>query len=297
MRIMVARNRKYVGSEEIETYSGSIVRVLRELGHEVVDIPKNLNQNYDGVDLLLDIDCGRNAKGDLIWQAQDKKLPVQSAVMFIDSHGYPTLHHRLARNYDHVFFAVYDRRDLFAGHKSAHWCPNFSDLKWFNSLDLPMVEPSGVDFGFFGSKGGLDRADSMIKIANDHNWKAVARQVCPSNKVQWPATAAAMGRCKNLFNRGQKHDSPNLRVMESMLIGRPLISDKDPRSGMDKLFTPWEHYIPYEYFAPHEGLDFAMHYVMDSPELAAEIARKAYDEVRSKHLVENRIEQILEVVK
>jgi hypothetical protein len=295
MRIMVTRNWHMHGSDPVETYSSSVVRVLREKGHEVVDIPKG-PANYDGIDLILDVDCGRNAKGELIWQAQDGPLPVPSAVMLIDSHGYPSLHKRLAPNYDHVFFAVWDKRGLFTKHPSAHWCPNFTDLKWFNGAEYPEPEDGyPTDFGFFGSKGGLSRAEKMTEIAAKNNWTAEARQINVGAKHRWPQTAEAMANCRNLFNCQQKHDGPNLRVMESMLMNRPLIADVDPRSGMTKLFTPGEHFVPYHAYS-NEGLEEGMRWMMDNRETAKEIASSAYIEVREKHLVENRIDQMLEVV-
>lgn len=297
MRILLARNWFTYEDRKVDTYSGSMVRVLREKGHEVVEVPKGVKPNYDSIDLLIDVDSGRNLKGELIWMAGQEpgeKPPVKSAVMFIDSHGYPSLHKRLARNYDHVFFAVWDKRDLFAKHSSAHWCPNFSDLKWFNSMDY--LEPDGGErfhFAFYGSKGGLERAKPLLEIADRNHWRADVRQVCPGGKHAWPSTAKAMARCDFLFNRSQKHDGPNLRVMESMAMNRPLIADVDPRSGMEKLFTPWEHFIPYQ--LDYSDLEDAMKWVIDHPEEAKSIAQRAYLEVKEHHLVGNRIDQIMEV--
>jgi len=294
MRIMVARNHFSIKGEPVETYATSVVRVLREKGHEVVDVPKSITQNYDGIDLCLDLDSGRNLKGELIWQAEDGPLPCKSAVMLIDTHGYPTDHKRLAPAYDHVFFAVWSKRDLFVNHPSAHWCPNFSDLKWFDGDDYEMI-PQPTDFGFFGSKGGLSRADPMQVIANRRGWTTDVRQVSAGGKHRWPHTAVAMSNCRALFNHQQKHDGPNLRVMESMAMNRPLVCDNDPLSGMDKLFEPWTHYVPYESYSC-AGLETAMEFCMDNPEIAAKIARQGYEEVKEAHLVENRVDQILEAV-
>lgn len=293
MKIMVARNWNTYQGRQVETYSSSMVRVLKNKGHDIIDVQKNPNMDYSGVDYLLDIDCGRNTKGQLIWQAQEGKLPVKSAVLFIDTHGYPTLHKRLAPNYDHVFFAVWDKRDLFTSHPSAHWCPNFTDLAWFNGINYDEPEDY-IHFGFFGSKCGLNRAEPLIEIAQKHNWTTDVRQIVVGHKHRWPATAEAMSRCWNLFNHGQKHDGPNLRVMESMLMLKPLICDQDSRSGLDKLFEPWVHYIPYQY--DYSGLEEAMKFTMKNMSESCQIAANAYEEVRKNHLVENRINQILEVI-
>jgi len=294
MKIMVTRRWIYYKNKPVETYSSSMIRVLREMGHKVVDLPKNPYCEYNDIDLLIDIDCGRDENGKLVWQGELGKIPIPSAVMFIDSHGYPDIHRRMAKNYDHIFFAVWDKRDLFTDHTSAHWCPNFTDDKWFDATKYTPVVPI-YDFGFFGSKGGLSRAEPMIKIASKMGYTATARQIAIGSKHRWPATAEAMNECEHLFNHGQKHDGPNLRVMESMLMHRPLITDSDPRSGMDKLFEAYTHYIPYEAYS-YRGLEEAMKWVFDHPDEAANIADNAYRLVKEKHLVKNRLEQILEVV-
>lgn len=120
------------------------------------------------------------------------------------------------------------------------------------------------------------------------------RQIGVPWKHRWPRTQEAMANCRALFNHGQKHDGPNLRVMESMAMGRPLITDVDPRSGMDKLFEDGIHYIGYDAYT-YEGLEKAMNLTVGFPEQSQRIAEAGYTEVQEKHLVGNRIEQILEV--
>lgn len=301
MRILALHRTDMYMAEVVPNYSGSMVRALRELGHEVVSAPKtqDRNRNFEGIDLVIDIDCGRNAAGDLLWIARDGPLPVPSAVVFIDSHGHPSDHRRVAKNYDHVFFAVWDKRDLFGKHPSAHWCPNFTDLRWFDRNLAGAIVPGNErkDFGMFGSKGGLTRADPMAEICNRNGWKCDIRQIGASNKHAWPSTLHSMTNCKFLFNRAQKHDGPNLRVFESMAAGRPLICDFDPRSGMEKLFAAGGHYLPYEYFDPWSGMETAMKWCMDNQTEANLIAEAAYQEVKKNHLVANRVKQIIEVVR
>lgn len=297
MKIMVAHRTQHYKGKPTETYARSMVRTLRKLGHEVIEAPKGrlkVDEAYKSMDLLLDVDSGRDEQGKLLWHAETERVPCKSALYLIDSHGYPSLHKRIARNYDNIFFAVWDKRDLFAKHPSAHWCPNFTDLKWFNGINYPLTGYEN-DFGFFGSKGGLDRADPMIEIAKANKWTYSVREVVRGGKHRWPATAEAMAACEFLFNRGQKHDSPNLRVIESMAMNRPLITDFDPRSGMNKLFESGTHYLGYEYFS-YKGLEEAMRWCVDNPHKSKEMARRAYAEVKANHLVGNRIDQILEVV-
>jgi len=302
MKILVAHNGKMFDSQPIETYARSMIRVLRERGHEVIESPKHppvARAVYKEVDLLLDIDCGRDDKGQLRWHGEKDKPDCPSAVYLIDSHGYPEMHQKLARKYDHVFFAVWSKRDLFAAHKSAHWSPNFTDDKWF---DRELFQGSRLhyDFGFFGSKGGLDRANPMKEVAEKYGWAVRIDQIRRPEKHRWPYTGQAMYECNYLFNHGQKHDGPNLRVMESMLVGRTLINNSDSRDGMNKLFEPYIHYVPFGEFKEGtyrcDDLRDAMLFCKNNPLSARLIAGHAYNEVKAKHLVGNRIDQILEIV-
>lgn len=297
MRIMVAHRAEHYQGDKVQTYSHSMVRALRDLGHDVMEVPKGRLKNedaYNRVDLLLDIECGRDSEGSLGWHCEAKKVPCKSVVYFIDSHGHPTNHKRASVNYDHVFFAVWAKRDLFAKHPSAHWCPNFTDIRWFDGEKYEDIKPK-YDFGFFGSKGGLERARPLKDLCKLHGWERHVGQICPGGKHQWPATPVAMAGCRFLFNHQQKHDGPNLRVMESMAMKRPLICDRDPISGLDKLFQANVHYIPYESYT-YLGLEDAMKWCMENPKKAQTIAEVAYQRVKKSHLVEHRIQQIMEVV-
>jgi hypothetical protein len=235
MKIMVAYRSIYHKNEPVHTYARSMVHELRSRGIDVIEVPKNrlkAPEAYHDMDLFLDIDSGRDTDGNLVWHGQEEPVPCPSVVYLIDSHGYPSMHRRIAKNYDHVFFAVWDKRDLFAKHPSAHWSPNFTDLKWFNGANYPDSSVSSFDFGFIGSKGGLGRSAPMSDIARRRGWTSLVREVARGEKQRWPATAETMAACKVLFNHGQKHDGPNLRVMESMAMNRPLVCDVDARSGL-----------------------------------------------------------------
>lgn len=305
MRILLGLRRDVCRGEVVQTYSQSFKRELESLGHQVTevgpgtkylslnDIPFNLGH----FDALIDLECGRAQDGTFSYQipsfrGNSNDLP-PSAIWFIDSHGNPTLHKRTAPFYKHVFYAVWAKSDLFYDHPSAHWCPNATDLKWFNPAPVNNSDIAGIDFGFFGSKKGLARAEPMKKICEKRGWSYNIRQINGVYKHRWPYTAEAMKHCRFLFNHSQKHDSPNLRVLESMAVGRPLICDYDPKSGMDKLFLRGYHYIPYD-TGTYKDLEAAMDYCMNG--FAEETSHKALNEVTQNHLICHRVNQILEVL-
>ena len=283
----------------VKTYSHSTHQALLDLGHSVTPMGEGhgiegfqhlLPPALDKYDLFLDVDSGRNNDGELAFQTE--KAPLPSAVRYIDTHGHPSLHKRLAKNYDHVFFAVWDKRDIFTHHPSVHWCPNASDAKYFYKDILPEVHDSRpFDIGFFGTKGGIDRADVLGPMGERNKWKVDVREI-GKNGGRWPKTAEAMAHCKVLFNHGQKHDGPNQRVIESMLMERPLVNNRDPRDGMSELFTEGEHYLGYD---SDSELANNIQWCLREPSLALSMARRAYTLAVAKHQVKHRVEQIMEV--
>jgi len=296
-----------VKGRPIETYARSWHFYFKKAGHTVLPVGEghpfkdidDLGEIWKGFDLWLDIDNGRNKNGDLRFQYADQtrkeKVNLPSAVRFVDTHGYPSLHHRAAKKYDHVFFAVWDKRDCFEGHKSVYWCPNASDERWFYPIISPLTNKFSV--GFFGTRGGIDRADELKEICEARRIECDVREVGRVGKQRWPETCKAMNDCRVLFNRGQKHDGPNQRVIESMLCGKPLITDRDPRDGMSKLFVENEHYLGYTTKADLGiALDYALSEAGGENTLALDMARRASALVRKKHLVQHRVEQVLEVV-
>lgn len=300
MKILLGYRLDWRADKPVECYSRSVEKALRDLGHEVMCIGEGHSVesvgdvDWKSWDLFLEIDNGRGPNGTLGFQRPNNKLTIPSAVWFIDSHGQPTLHKRIAYHYDYVFFAVWRKRDLFARHKAAHWCPNATDLQWFGWHRFPGIQAK-TEFGFFGSKGGLDRADPLVDICKKRGWSYDVRQVAKTHRHKWPHTGEAMAACKNLFNHGQKHDGPNQRVMESMAMGRPLLTDLDEEDGMSMIFEDGTHFIGYK--ADYSDLEEKMEWVINNPWEAKQIAHNAYAEVMTKHKVSNRVKLMLGTMK
>lgn len=288
----------------IETYARSFHYYLKQAGHTVLPVGEGhpfsdidvIGDIWRSWDLWLDIEQGRNSKGDLRFQYADQtrkdKVVLPSAVRFVDTHGHPTLHHRAGKKYDHVFFAVWDQRDRFAGYPSAHWCPNASDERFFGKQE---VLKHDYTIGFFGSKDGLDRADDLKRVCEPRRINYDIREIGRAGKHRWPETSRAMNQCKVLFNKAQKHDI-NQRIFESMLVGRPLLTDRDERCGLDKLFTEYEHYLGYANEVELGlQLDWCLSEMDNDNTLALDMAERAYNLVKEKHLVQHRVAQIMEI--
>ena len=296
MKIAFAANKWEHKGEKVWTYADCMVSDLESReGIEVTEVGKDrlTPEEYAKFDLLIDVDSGRDTKGEYKWHLAEP-VNIPSVLYLVDSHGHPDLHQSLSIHADHVFFAVWAKRELFNGHSSEYWTPNFTDKHWFNP-GYKKLSPQ-FDVGFFGSKHGLDRTKPLEALCKIDGWSSDIRQVNKKGKPQWPHTAEAMGNCKVLFNHGQKHDDPNLRVIESMALNIPLITPNDPRSGIGYVFEPWQDFIPYEAYS-YDGLQERLRFALDTHiEAAAEIATNAYNKVMDEHLTEHRINHILEVV-
>lgn len=299
MKIALSYRQDLHWGEPVPCYARSYHNAFEAMGHEVYNIYHMENPDTSMFDLYLELDNGRDQTGNLGFARHLRRGKTRTAVLFVDSHGQAEIHKLLAPKYDHVFFSVWDKREIFAGHTSATFCANATDSTYFN-VDLVRDIDVEFDFGFFGSKTGLDRANEMIEICKVNGWTYDVRQVSGKFKVRWPATAQAMGRCYAGFNRGQKHDL-NLRVFETMACGIPLICDYDPRNGMDQLFADWPDYtewrerLCYEAYT-FKGLEKAMLFAKNEKAHCNALALSASNYIAENHTIKNRAKQMLEVI-
>ncbi|MDY6957696.1 MAG: glycosyltransferase [Halobacteriota archaeon] len=297
MRIVLCYKIDVRAGHFVECYASSAARELRELGNDVTECGEGhtitaLDQlECKDYDLLIEIENGRNSKGELNFQQHEHQWNIPSVVYLIDSHGHPDLHKRISSSYSYVFFAVWARRDLFVGHPHAYWLPSATDLKWFDWHNFADVGCK-YDFGFFGSKGGLHRAKPLIDICVKNGWTFDVRQVTKARRPKWPQCGEAMAACYFLFNHSQKHDI-NQRVFESLAMCRPLLNDFDSESGIDKLFQPWKHFIPYESYT-YRDLEERCKWIFNNSHESQKIAEQGYEEIVKQHTVKHRMQSIME---
>jgi len=287
-------------SSAVECYPRSFQRVLESKGHNVVTAGEGHgfttleNLKEKDFDLLIEIENGRNASGELVFQQSNYRWSIPSVVWLIDSHGHPNLHKFVSSAYTYVFFAVWIQRDLFKEHKNAFWLPNSTDLQFFDR-SLFTNSQLQYDFGFHGSRMGLARADKLVQICQKRNWNYDVREVTKPRKQKWPAMGNAMSCCSNLYNWGSHRDGPNQRVFESMAVGRPLLSDLAPDDGMHKLFEDGKHFIGYQ--RDWSDLEEKMEWCIQNPAKTITIAENGYNEVATTHTIQHRVDNIFETIK
>lgn len=299
MNIVLCYRMDIRNGQKVECYPKSFQRVLEAKGHNIVTVGEghsfttleNLKQK--DYDLLIEIENGRNANGELVFQQSNYKWSIPSAVWLIDSHGHPNLHKFVSSAYTYVFFAVWIQRDLFKDHPKAFWLPNSTDLKWFGRDNFVDIEPQ-YDFVFVGSKLGLARADKLVQVCKKRNWSCFVGEVTKPGRQKWPSCGKKMAEGLNLYNFGQKNDSPNLRVLESMAVGKPLLTDLSLIDGMSKLFEDGKHFFGYK--RDWSNLEEIMEYVLQNPQKAKSIADRAYFEIKENHLIQNRVDTILNII-
>ena len=300
MRILLGHRRDVWRERVVQNYSECLKTEFQRMGVEVISIGENqeiqtLEQAPSQADLILEVETGRNSDGSFNYLVPKRSShrSVPTAVWFIDSHGHPSMHRNLAPYYDHVFFAVYSKRDLFVNCKSSNWLPNATDFHWFNR-DLSDVQEPTIQFGFFGSKGGLHRAEPLKKVCEKNGYSYDIRQVSKPYRHKWPHTGEEMSKCQFLFNWGQKLDGPNQRVFESMAVGRLLLNDRDARrrDGTEMLFEEGKHYLGYDRYT-FADLEEKMQWALNNPKEVGTIVENAYKRVAKLHTIQHRAQEIL----
>lgn len=299
MNIVLAFRQDVRNGVPVECYPRSFYRVLKEKGHKVTSCGEGHQISFLGeldqkkFDVVIEIENGRNSEGKLVFQQSEANWIIPSLLLAVDPHGSPGVHQYVSVCYTHILFSPWVKRDLYTRHPSAHWCPNSTDLKWFDRSLFKSITPQ-FDFVFHGSKLGLPRANKLVEICEKRKWTYSVKQISKSGKQKWPAFGQSLALGNIGYNFGQKCDSPNLRVMETMATGIPLLNDLTPLDGMGKLFVEGKHFIGYQ--RDWSDLEEKMEWMIMNTSKCKEIAETAYLEVKEKHTIENRVNQILEVL-
>lgn len=299
MRIALAFKQDIRKDVPVECYARSFLRVLQEKGHTVTTVGEGHNVPFLGelsqkdFDLLIEIENGRNRKGELLFQQSKANWIIPSVLWAIDPHGQPGIHQHVAPYYKYVFYAPWIKRDLYTDHQNAYWLPNCTDLKWFNRSSFGHIKPQ-FDFGFHSSRLGLARASKLIEICKKHGWSYDVREVTKAGRQRWPSYSEALRGCFNGYNFSQRQDFPNQRVFETMAMGVPLLCDISSL-GDQSIFVPSEDFVGYS--RDLSDLEGKMCWMMENKKQTEVIAERAYLKVKQGHLIEHRVDEMLSKIK
>jgi hypothetical protein len=275
-------------------------RVLRRLGHEVVEVNVGSSASDWGVP-------GRNVSGfapevsiqelvslvgsaDLYLYIEPLGLiprglesaPLPTACIICDTHRNLRDRRVLARLFDKVFLYQKNYVHAFDEHPvgAVHWFPYACDLETFRDLGLPR----DFDVGFIGQLFGpgserrrlLDRLREKYRVNEQRNYlQAEISEVYSRSKIVLNLPVG---------------DDLNFRFFEALSCGAMLLTRR-MANGQELLFREGEHYASFD--GEEELLDKVKYYLSHEEE-RQRIASQGAAEVKSKHTLELRVGQLLE---
>jgi spore maturation protein CgeB len=180
---------------------------------------------------------------------------------------------------DYVFITQKYYQSLYP-EKKTHWLPLAADPEKHR---LYPEEPIMYDVGFLGNDTYPRRKDLLDKIGA--KYKLLRSTSKPGEEY-----SRMLSRCKILFNCSMENDI-NMRVFESISIGRLLLTDKVPHQ--DELLKDGEHYVS---FNEWEDLDQKISYYLSHEKEREDIAKTGAEYVHAVHTYKERLETILEVM-
>jgi len=177
---------------------------------------------------------------------------------------------------DHVFVTQKHFLDLYPKEKTS-WLPLAADPEKHRLFE---EEPLEYDVGFLGNDTYPRRRELLDKIGE--NFKLLRSTSAPGEEY-----SRKLSRCKILFNCSMDNDL-NMRVFESISIGRLLLTDKV--DGIDDLLTDGEHYVSYYDW---EDLEKQISHYLNPESSREKIAKAGAEWIRAQHTYQHRLETIL----
>jgi GT2 family glycosyltransferase/tetratricopeptide (TPR) repeat protein/2-polyprenyl-3-methyl-5-hydroxy-6-metoxy-1,4-benzoquinol methylase len=255
-----------------DTTGGYCLRALRELADVTHLRPGTVDATALAGDFLLRVD------DDL-----DFALPAGSppaAFWAIDTHRDFGRRQRQAVGFATVFAAQKEGAERFRreGFPECEWLPLACDPEVHGRLEVEKE----YDVAFVGHINSRRRRDFLEAV----------RQRFPRSFLG-PAPHTQMS---GIYSRARVvvncnlHNDLNMRVFEALSCGALLVTNRVRGNGQEELFQDRVHLV--EYDTTEEALEL-IHYYLQRPEEAAEIAGRGHREVVGKHTYRHRMERVL----
>jgi hypothetical protein len=255
--------------DHIETFVGYSSRTRVE----------ELQEHFGPIDLFLYVEpLGLIPEG-------MERAPFITAAVLCDMHNNLPSRLRLAKFFDHLF--VYQRNylEVFTEHPTdhVHWMPFACDTE----VVRPIEAVRDLDVAFVGKlvKPTHERWRITQRIAQ--RWRLNPQEYCQQADIP-----KVYSRAKIVINLPLKDDL-NFRTFEAMSCGAMLLTRR-VCNGQELLFEEGQHYAA---FATEEELFAKIDYYLAHEQESAQIAAAGLSEVRAKHTLELRLEQLLKTVK
>jgi hypothetical protein len=284
------------------TESLHYARVLERLGHQVYRFV--LSSPVENPDLGLQVEPGFAAntpleafvrlsgfQPDLFLYVDPlglipkglEKAPFPTACILCDTHTDLTVRLRHARFFDHVF--LYHRNYLrhFQEHPTdyVHWLPYACDLELFHSAEVER----DIEVGFVGLPQPRTNRGQIVEMLRK-------RYRMNDQRYYFRAEIPEIYQRSKIVVNIPLADDLNFRTFEAMSCGALLLT-KRIANGQELLFEENKHYVAY---ADEQELLEKVGYYLAHPAERAAIAATGLAEIQSKHRLEQRIEDLLNVV-
>jgi len=211
-----------------------------------------------------------------------EKAPFPTACLLCDTHCDLELRLRLSRFFDHVFLYQRNYLKFFTEHPPGHvhWHPYACDLEFFH----PMKVERDLDVALIGQVTS-ERKRILSTLMQSYRIN--------EQRYYWQKEISRVySRAKIVLNLPNADDL-NFRTFEALSCGALLLT-KRIKNGQEMLFQEGVHYAA---FGDERELFAKVDYYLSHERERAAIAATGLEEVRQRHRLEQRIPEIIDMVK
>ncbi len=297
MKILLSYPSQHDKSEGVN-YS----RVLRRLGHEIIEInssassnglwePRKVVMGFPADTCIHDL-ISRYGRCDLFLYIEPLGLiprnlnesPIPTACVISDCHRQLEPRLALSKFFDHVFLYQRNYLERFSSHPpgNVHWLPYACDVENFKTQETDR----DLDVAFIGNlfEPGNERR-KILDILNE-KYRLNERRYYLQEEIP-----KIYSRSKIVLNL-PIGDDLNFRFFEALSCGALLIT-KRLNSGQEELFKEEIHYVAFD--DKHELLE-KIEFYLENEEARMKIAEAGYETVKKSHTLILRVEELLKKV-
>ena len=209
------------------------------------------------------------------------EISVPKACYLIDTHLFPAEHLAIASRFDVIFLAQKSYVELFRERlgKPVYWLPLAADPQ----IHRPTKSQELFDVGICAS--GSTRPDRRSRrLARLEIHYSVGKK-----RLFLEEMSRFLSSSRLLFNSAVKDDL-NMRVFESMAIGKCLLTDPVP--GLTDLFVPDVDLVLYD----DSDLVEKVQFLLDHPEIREKIAATGRRKILNRHTYRHRARSIVRIL-
>jgi len=189
---------------------------------------------------------------------------------------------RIEKVFNTIFSAVHPSNVRYISRDKLVWLPLFAPDHFY-----PIDVEEKYDVAFFGEIGGFrnELVKNLRRWAEEEGWKLWIGQ-----EYDWRRLNELINQSKIQVSLSKSFDIPR-RCFMVMGSGTLLLTEKNPASHIEDLFTDWKHLVYYNNF---DHLKELLLYFLQDENERKKVAQKGYEEVEKYHRISHRIEKVVE---